>query len=409
MLSYWLWLMSFEGIGARTAAALLERFGTPEEIYRAPASALSEVVDDHVAQLLQNKDLREADRILQDCYLHDVHILTIQDAAYPQRLRTIDDPPQVLYYQGKLPQFDALPTIAAVGTRKCSGYGLLLAKQLGYQLGQYGVIVVSGGAGGIDTLCLQGALGAGAPVVAVLGCGVDIAYPRFNADLFADIRARGCLMSEYPPGTPPMREHFPVRNRILSGLSNGVLVVEAPEKSGALITAHHALEQGRDVFTVPGNIGNDCCGGNLQLLKEGAILVTDAWDILKEYAYLYRGLTKKDHSVRQMTLSLHEQAEFRHADLHLADSAGAPTGSDRKDIDKPRAKAYIDVQESLEQHTPDERAVLLTLTEGPVSVDAIIERTQLPAGRVLSALTLLEVHKWIKRLPARRYELAEKE
>ena len=192
------------------------------------------------AEPLEDKDLTEPRRILSECHRKSIHILTWQDAAYPARLRSIDDPPLLLYYQGTLPDIDAEPVIAMVGTRHASLYGLQQGKMLGYQMGRLGAIVASGGADGVDTVCLTGALTAGGPVIAVLGCGVDVAYPAKNRGLFEDIRYHGCLISEFPPGTPPYPDNFPVRNRILSGISVGVVVVEAPEKSGALITASRA-------------------------------------------------------------------------------------------------------------------------------------------------------------------------
>ncbi|MEI3089308.1 MAG: DNA-processing protein DprA [Oscillospiraceae bacterium] len=189
------------------------------------------------AEPLEDKDLTEPRRILSECHRKSIHILTWQDAAYPARLRSIDDPPLLLYYQGTLPDIDAEPVIAMVGTRHASLYGLQQGKMLGYQMGRLGAIVASGGADGVDTVCLTGALTAGGPVIAVLGCGVDVAYPAKNRGLFEDIRYHGCLISEFPPGTPPYPDNFPVRNRILSGISVGVVVVEAPRKERR---AHHS-------------------------------------------------------------------------------------------------------------------------------------------------------------------------
>ena len=221
--------------------AALRRFGSPEAVFYADAEAYRGIEGLKNAEPLEDKDLAEPRRILSECHRKSIHILTWQDAAYPARLRSIDDPPLLLYYQGTLPDIDAEPVIAMVGTRHASLYGLQQGKMLGYQMGRLGAIVASGGADGVDTVCLTGALTAGGPVIAVLGCGVDVAYPAKNRGLFEDIRYHGCLISEFPPGTPPYPDNFPVRNRILSGISVGVVVVEAPKKSGALITASRAL------------------------------------------------------------------------------------------------------------------------------------------------------------------------
>ena len=384
--------------------AALRRFGSPEAVFYADAEAYRGIEGLKNAEPLEDKDLTEPRRILSECHRKSIHILTWQDAAYPARLRSIDDPPLLLYYQGTLPDIDAEPVIAMVGTRRASAYGLLQAKRLGYELGRYGAIVVSGGAAGIDTLALRGAVSSGTPPVAVFACGVDVDYPAANRSLFEDLRTNGCVMSELPPGTPPLPEHFPSRNRILSGLALGSVVVEAPKKSGALITARHALEQGRDVFTLPGNLGNPTCAGNIQLLKQGAILVEEGWDILQEYTYLYPELPQRQRPAGPMTLTAQEAA----GSVVVAETAAAPEKTDTKAVDKQENRAYIDVQEILPQVSPDEAAVLRLLEDGKQPVDRLIDETQLPAGRILSALTLLEVKGYVKRLPARYYELAKK-
>ena len=245
MLEYWLWLTGRRGFGLRGLRALLEQFGTPEAVYCAAAGEYPQELRPEGRAALADKELAPARQILQQCYRKNIHVLTFQDAVYPNRLKNLDDAPLVLYYQGVFPDFDAEPVIAMVGTRKASAYGLLQAKRLGYELGRYGAIVVSGGAAGIDTMALRGAVSSGTPPVAVFACGVDVDYPASNRSLFEDLRTHGCVISELPPGTPPLPEHFPPRNRLLSGLSLGSVVVEAPKKSGALITARHALEHFR--------------------------------------------------------------------------------------------------------------------------------------------------------------------
>lgn len=413
MLKYWLWLKTRKGLDNRGILAVLRHFGSAENAYFADAEAYRQVEGLASPQTLEDKSLFEAEQILNECYRKGIHILTYQDAAYPERLRNIDDPPVLLYYQGTLPAIDTEPAIAVVGTRKASGYGLLQAKQLGYQLGRLGATVISGGAGGVDTMALKGALSAGHPVIAVLGCGVDVTYPAVNKPLFEDIRAHGCLLSEYSPGTPALGEHFPVRNRILSGLALGVLVVEAPLKSGALITANRALEQGRDVFALPANVGSVCSEGNLQLLKDGALLVTDGWDVMKEYVHLYPDLVRRQPKPVSMTLTQEEEklaavASTRGPCKKTAEKAPAAGETDTKNVDKPETRAYIDVNEILDQLSADEKAVVLLLTDGALPIDEIIERSQLSAGRVLASVTLLEVKGYLKRLPARRFSLAEK-
>ena len=408
MLEYWLWLTTRRGLGNQGMHAVLRRFGTPEAAFYADAEGFRGIEGLKNAAPLADKDLTEPRRILEECHRNSIHILTWQEAAYTARLRAIDDPPVLLYYQGTLPDFDAEPVIAMVGTRKASLYGMQQAKMLGYQLGRLGAIVISGGAAGIDTMCLTGALTAGRPVAAVLGCGVDIAYPAKNRGMFEDIRYHGCLLSEYPPGTPPLPEHFPVRNRILSGLALGVVVVEAPKQSGALITASRALEQGRDVFALPANVGSPTSAGNLQLLKDGAILIEEGWDVMREYAALYPERIAPQPAAVPMTLAPEEQTVGR-ADRKVAETRRVPEKADKKDIDNPENRDYIDVQEISGDLTPDERTVMELLRGRTLAMDELIDRAQLPAARVLSTVTLLEVKQYIKRLPGKRFSLAEKE
>ncbi len=407
MLEYWLWLTTRRGLGNQGMHAVLRRFGTPEAAFYADTESLRGIEGLKDAAPLADKDLAEPRRILEECHRNSIHILTWQDAAYPARLRAIDAPPVLLYYQGTLPDFDAEPVIAMVGTRKASLYGMQQAKMLGYQLGRLGAIVISGGAAGIDTMCLTGALTAGRPVAAVLGCGVDIAYPAKNRGLFEDIRYHGCLLSEYPPGTPPLPEHFPVRNRILSGLALGVVVVEAPKQSGALITASRALEQGRDVFALPANVGSPTSAGNLQLLKDGAILIEEGWDVMREYAALYPDRVAPQPAAVPMTLAPEEQTENRAA-RKVAETRRVPEKADKKAIDNPENRDYIDVQEISDKLSPDERTVLELLRGRTLAMDELIDRAQLPAARVLSTVTLLEVKQYIRRLPGKRFSLAEK-
>ena len=412
MLKYWLWLATRRGLGKNGALAVLRQFGTPEAAFYADEAAIRSLEFLKKPESLLDKDMREAEEILRLCYQKNIHILTFADAAYPERLRNIDDPPLLLYYQGVIPAIDTEPVIAMVGTRKASAYGLLQAKQLGYQLGKLGAVVVSGGAAGIDTLALKGALTAGRPVMAVLGCGCDVDYPRQNHDLFEDIRRHGCLLSEYPPETPPLPEHFPVRNRILSGIALGVLVVEAPKRSGALNTAHHAYNQGRDLFAVPGNVGIATCAGNLQLLKEGAGVVEEGWDVMKEYVHLYPELVSPQPKTVPMELNgddLRTAEKPEKREPVVAENAEVPEKSDRKTVDKPKRKAYIDVQEILPKLSPDEKSIVELLADAPLHIDLIIDGTQLSAGRVLAAMTMLELKGYVRRLPGRVFGLAEQE
>ena len=345
MLLHWIWLSQCPRLNHAGAMALLAQFGDPEGIYLAGEGELRRVPDLRQEALpgLLDKSLDAAEQILRDCYDKGIHILTYRDGAYPGRLHAIGDPPLVLYYRGVLPDFDSEPAIAVVGTRRASPYGLITAKRLGYQIAQCGGLVISGLAAGIDSMAMTGALTQGKPAVGVLGCGADVVYPPRNENLFADVAARGCILTEYPPGTPPQGYHFPRRNRIISGLSCGVLVVEAPEKSGALITAQYALDQGRDVFTVPGNIDVPSCVGSNRLLREGAVAVSSGWEIMEEYATRFPGRIRRFRGGQDLDLAPGEIREISRSSGDLvAEPRVLPQKKSKISIDKEPAKPYSD-------------------------------------------------------------------
>jgi len=397
MLRYWVWLSQRKYLTARDKIHLLEYFSTPEGVYLADEYDYLRAGSFNEKKLdaLMDKSSDAADEILRACDNRRISLLTWQDACYPQLLKNIPDPPLVLYYEGRLPLFNEEVTVGIVGTRTASVYGLKHAKELGYQIGRGGAVVISGCAAGVDRAAMEGALTSGKTVVGVLGNGTDVVYPAFNRNLYEDVRRNGCLISEYPPGTQPTRESFPARNRIISGLSMGVLVVEAPRNSGALITARYALDQGRDVFTIPGSLGIDSLQGNIQLLKDGAILVENGSDVLREYAGQYTSITDQripaDFAVSGQELQ-------RDNDTH----------TEHKPIDKSKNTNYIDLEDALSDASPEGASVLRCLVNGPKHVDIIIDETQIPAAKILQAVTLLEIRGHIKRLPGRRFSLAEK-
>ncbi len=413
MLAHWIWLATRPHISDRIKAELVRHFRDPETIYFADEENFREIegltAEGYVS--LQDKSLRDAEKILEDCRRENVGILTYQDAAYPARLKNISDPPLVFYYKGNLPDFDGNPLIGVVGTRKASAYGLTVAKRMGYQIARCGGIVVSGMAFGIDGLAMQGALTAGMPVVGILGCGPDLVYPVSNRALFRDTEKYGCVLSEFPPGTPPYGWNFPRRNRIISGMSCGVLVVEAPEKSGALITAELALEQGRDVFAVPGNIDVPTFVGSNRLIREGAIMVSHGWDILSEYQARFPDKIRKDTEstlVQAYPDEVRKAAQQEKPERKVAQKPSIPGKNRPKKhkeekivIDKRETSPYSDVNDTLPRLSDEERKIVSALQNGERLVDDVIAETALPAGKVLATLTLLEVKGVVKRLPGR--------
>lgn len=383
-LKHWVWLGEAH-IRSVSRLALLQHFGTPENIYFAAAEDLLQVegVSAGEARCLQNKDLSEADRILGQCKEKNIRLLTVQDASYPARLKNIYDPPCLLYIRGEMPEIDDGVSVAVVGTRDCTPYGERAAEKIAFGLAEGGVTVVSGLAKGIDAAAMRGALRAGGHPVAVLGGGVDVVYPRENRFLYEDVATRGALISEYPPGTEPKAEHFPIRNRIIAGLSLATLVVEAPRKSGALITAHEALEQGRDVFAVPGAIDAPCSVGCNELIREGASLVSSAQDILREYAAAYPLAISLQGSTKEEKIIGTAEEERRPQSA----TAALPT---------------LTLSEN--DFSDDQILVLKTLREEEsLQVDDIVDLTELTVRRVLSALTWLSVEGYTAEEAGKRF------
>ena len=412
MIVHWIWLAT-RPFSDRVKVELLHHFQDPETVYFADPELYRQVEDltEEGEKSLKDKDLSRANKILEDCHREGLQILTYRDAAYPARLRNISDPPLVFYYKGRLPDFDGQPLIGMVGTRSASAYGLTAAKRLGYQIAACGGIVVSGMAYGIDGMAMRGALTAGGTVVGVLGCGAEQIYPVSNRALFADTELYGCILSEFPPGTPPLARNFPRRNRIISGLSCGVLVVEAPEKSGALITARLAADQGRDVFVVPGNIDVASFVGSNRLLRDGAVAVSHGWDIMSEYEAQFPGKVRKNTGGNRQQAypdETAEKAEVEKEVLKVAQKNALPAkkklkkpSGEKKVIDKAESSPYSDVNDILPKLSGDEQRIV-SVINGEVLVDDVIASAGLPTGKVLATLTLLEVKGVVRRLPGKR-------
>lgn len=390
MLKYWVWLAELR-LTNQLRLALLRHFGTPEDVFFADEGEilLTEGITKEQAQQLKNHDLRIADRILADCQRLDQRILTIQDAEYPNRLKNIYDPPFLLYMKGRLPAVDEEAVIAVVGTRECSLYGKTCGEKMGYGITSGGGIVVSGLARGVDAAASRGALRAGGVTLGVVGGGLDIRYPWENRDLYEDVAAVGALLSEYPPGTSHDGWHFPIRNRILSGLAVATLVVEAPGVSGALITAHTALEQGRDVFAVPGPIDAPGCVGCNRLIRDSAAgLVMEPWDILREYTERFPGKLRAEE-LRELP----EVPGYQTRQVQRAPAQKVEPG--------PTLPSLRLADSGL---TDDQIALLRVLpAEEPVLADDLIEATGIPTRRVLSALTVLELDSLVRQHSGKRY------
>jgi DNA processing protein len=354
---YWLALSLTPGIGSTLMRRLLDRFNTPEAVFHAPMKELSKIegLGEKVVQEIRKGPLEKVvERELS--LLREVggRVITLKDEEYPKRLKDIYDPPALLYVRGALKKEDEF-AIAIVGSRKTTPYGRWFTEKVSQELARHGVTIVSGMARGIDSLAHWGAISGGGRTIAVLGCGVDVIYPSENRNLFAKMIDRGAILSEFPMGSPPEGGHFPRRNRIISGLSLGVVVVQASEKSGSLITAGYALEQGREVFAVPGNVGTESSRGTHRLIKEGAKLVESSEDILEEILPQWRG-------ERETT----PKVEIPRPDL-----------------------------------TEEEKVLYEFLSETPLHIDVMIRESRMDPGKVSSLLLNLELKGMVSQWPGK--------
>lgn len=391
----WVWLQEEVKLKPEKALTLLRTFGSAQGILEAEPARLKAAAALSIGQTaaLRRRSFKRTDEILRLCKAQNIRILTLHDADYPQRLRNIFDPPLVLYVRGRLPDLNRLPAITVVGPREASPYGVDVARQIGWQLSQAGTVVVSGMAKGIDSAAHRGALLGGTPTVAVFGTAIDVCYPKENVQLMRDILQNGCLISEYPPGAVTGRSHFPRRNRIMSGLSLGTVVAEAPAKSGSLITAEFAAEQGRDVFAVPGSIRAKDSEGANKLIQSGAKLVTCGADILEEYQHLF-----------PQTLNL-EQLRQRKPEQTPDSFVPIAAVLDRKPPEKPSQPPAAPA--APEPRDPVHRAILEALKGGKRQADELAAATGLSASQVLTALTMLELNRSVRQLPGQYYELNE--
>ena len=443
----WIWLSLACGAGSRVYSKLFASFSTLSEIYESPRERFSEIdgISAHIADALADKDMTRAKEIYSVCRYNGWTVLTYGDKAYPKRLKMLEDPPVVLYCRGRMIDLDDNVCIAVVGTRRMSEYGERQAYRLSYAMASGGAVIVSGMALGCDAMAANGALDAGAPTVAVLGCGIDIVYPYQHRTLADHIARGGMIMTEYPPGSPPEGSHFPVRNRIISGLSQGTLIVEAPDGSGALITARKAASQGREIFAVPGEVGRKNSEGCNRLIKGGAIPVTTAADVLGVYEFIYphrinigavlRAEREVSESFGQRTAQ-NRRISSRPAEGEQKISVSTETEAreepeekkrilsrfskkaERKEVKKDNpngGKTAAEETFSFEHDSgvipPEEntsltardREVLAAIGEDPFTPDELVSRGY-SAAEIMSTLTILELFGYISAQPGGRYK-----
>ncbi|MGI6576321.1 MAG: DNA-processing protein DprA [bacterium] len=350
---YWWGLSLVPGIGCRRFYQLLERYGSAKTVWEASLTELKVVLPVSVAEdLVKFRNNFDPVILLRKLTQRDIKLITLLDQEYPKNLQLIVDPPPVLYIYGHL-QTDDNMAMAVVGSRRASPYGLAMAERFGRELAELGFTVVSGMARGVDSSAHRGCLNGGGRTIAVLGSGLDNIYPPENRKLAEKIAKQGAVITEFPLGSPPEAGHFPIRNRIISGLSLGVLVVEAAATSGSLITVDWALEQGREVFAVPGNINSSHSIGTNNLIKQGARLVEKATEIAEEL---------------------------------------------RLPIEHTRSNASIAAD-----LTAEELQILKLFAERHLHIDEIIRHTGMAAQQVIAILLMLELKGFIQQLPGKMF------
>ena len=412
---YWIWLSLACTPDTPTFAKLIASFDTPEEIYNATDREIRSAVGARVSDCtrLVNKDLADAERILDFCESKGVGILTYSDDKYPESLRSIPTPPVLLYYRGTVPDFNSSFSTAIVGTRSLSDYGRRNAFKLGYDMASAGSIVVSGMAIGIDSVAHAGALAANGTTVAVIGSGIDVCYPSQHQTLARAIVKHGCVFTEYAPGTKPNGYNFPRRNRIISGLSDVTVVVEGREKSGALLTARHANAQERPVYAFPGNVDNAGSQVTNLLIKTGAKLCTAADDILRDY--------EKECPPRLNVFNLKERipvdmmavlTEYKVACVTPSDDifrAARPvrgaTGNETKELQKDEEQQISsDARPESDMQNFDKKAINLYTRiplQGDCEIESLVDEN-LNLREVMKLLFKLEVGRFVKILPGER-------
>lgn len=394
-IEYWLWLSTSAKLSPRAKAVLLKHYGGPEAMYEAPKGEITKLLGrrGEGAEDLEKRDLTSALRTIDRCKMQNIEIISIDDPRYPVRLKNIYAPPHIIYVKGRLPKIDDEPAIAVIGTRNASPYGIKMGRKLGFEISKCGGVVISGLTKGIDAAGAEGALVADGKCIGVLGMPHELARGK----MVDELAVRGALISEYPPRAGVYRQFFRARNRIAAGLSIGVVVVEAPYKSGTKLFVDEAVEQGKEIFAVPGNADSENCAGTNAMLKDGAKPVTEGWDVMSEFAKLYPDKIKRSTERIPGTCVKPEQNEPVKTEKTHKDT--------KKVIDKPDTTEYIDLKKQLEGLSQSQLSIVSAMDREAMQVDEIIERTGLSPAKVLADLTLLQLKGCVSQQSGKRFTL----
>lgn len=380
---YWIWLQLCIGAGKRFSP-IIEYFGSAESVYKSNylQRRACPLIKDKLLERMESTDISKADEIIEVCRNNDWSIITFESEDYPQKLKNIYDPPAVLYVCGELPNLDNMLSIGVVGTRKASPYALNCARIVSKGIARCNGVIISGGALGVDTASHEGALSANGKTIVVLGCGLACNYLSTNNNLRRKASMSGAVISEYPPDTPATRFTFPLRNRIISGLSDGVYVVEASDKSGSLITSSYATDQNRDLFATPASIFDEGFNGTNRLIEDGAIPVTSIKAIVSHYTQKYKTLdASKIASIREL---LNDE----YADTSIPDELEEQLTFEN--IGEHR-QSRLEIESKSALLKGNEKTVYSVLDDEFTDADTICAKAQLPVHIVLMSLTMLEL------------------
>lgn len=423
---YWIWLSERCGIASKEFVTLYEKYEDPFDLYRMDTEEIERIqgISGSLKSKLFDKSLVNAYDILKYCRHKKVDIVTYKDERYPSRLKSIQDPPVLLYVLGELPRMNDRLCIGVVGTRKMSEYGRDTSYKISYELASAGVVVVSGMALGIDGVAASGVLSAGGETVAVLGCGISVVYPKAHARLMDEILKRGAVVTEYPPFEEPRGYNFPKRNRIISGLCQGLLVVEGSSSSGSLITAKYAIEQGREVFALPGKINESNSEGPNELIKNGASIALSASDIVANFDFLYHDCInyKGLHASESGRITVDRALEkYKVGDIYSRKNSYRPENKEKPvtatdvSISAQRAETVHETETEKKPHRPDRSSEILETLDQvtrrvyeclpddrAVSAD-LLTVDGVGIGDVITALTMLEISGLAESLPGGLY------
>jgi len=410
-LVYWVWLSNATQGSPMLANTLLKFFGGVKEIHGADEEALKSVrMKENRLELLLDKDLSRAEQIIDYCAKNSIGIATMNDYFYPQKLRSLVDRPVLLYYLGNFIDFDSMPCVAVVGTRKPSDYAVVCAKRISLDLARAGIVTVSGLASGVDSCAHKASVFNESLTVGVLGSGIDVIYPKENAELYHQVAQGGLILTEYPPSTPPLGRNFPQRNRIIAALANITVVVEGSERSGALITAEHTLRQKKPLYSVPGSIFNPGCAGSNFLLTVGAQPLLGSYNVIQDMEKLFpdkvRYVPQKDDYEKKPTKE--EKRLFSGKNLVKVSQAKIPPVFDDSPKKEKNKADNFTPPPSITELSEQELKIYTKLGQEPLNPNELAE-DDLPIKTVLKILTALEIKGYVTRHPGAKFSTFREE